>query len=343
MATWYVVSMVLLMATLFWALWDEAFGQRPWKANQREWKDRYSTFLKTARSSSAQSEKDVEANSDYQKLKQDYEQASQQAAARSREINDELRALSAKLLAVQNVFTDRRAYVSALTYNIETTESASSKQSKLDDLKDYEKRTATVVYPDGSRPSYTYPKLEETYNDLKAQRTALSAELGELIKPVSERKEKLDAYVSEHMVDLTPTQIHGLQDKTDAWDPVIMQINVAEANMVDRFETCHKGIREPVKLTAAGMTPKGEKPDEYAQAFTSHPETELLKTHDPDKFGCSPCHQGNGRATTSVEKAHGDYEHWLWPLFPKANVEAGCQNCHAADMVLASNDVEWKV
>ena len=88
------------------------------------------------------------------------------------------------------------------------------------------------------------------------------------------------------------------------------------------------------------MTPKGEKrPDEYAHAFTSHPEPELLKTHDPDKFGCSPCHQGNGRATTSVEKAHGNYEHWLWPLFPKQNAEAGCQTCHAADMHLAVGDV----
>ena len=28
--------------------------------------------------------------------------------------------------------------------------------------------------------------------------------------------------------------------------------------------------------------------------------------------------------------------------FPKENVEAGCQNCHAADMVLASGDVQWK-
>src|SRR5215470_3218490 len=341
MATWYVVSMVLLMVTLFWALWDEAFGQRPWKAYQREWKDRYSAFLKTARSTSAQSEKDVEANGDYQKLKQDYEQASQQAAARTREINDQLRVLSAKILAVQNVFTDRRAYVNALTYNIETTTSASSKENKLKDLERYEQRTATVEYPDGSRPSYTYPKLEETYNDLKAQRTALSAELGELIKPVSERKEKLDAYVSEHMVDLTPTQIHGLQDKTDAWDPVIMQINVAEANIVDRCESCHMGIREPVKLTAAGMTAKGKQPDDYARAFTSHPSPQLLKSHDPDKFGCSPCHQGNGRATTSVEKAHGNYEHWLWPLFPKPNVEAGCQTCHAADMVLVNGDVGW--
>src|SRR5204862_2823660 len=57
------------------------------------------------------------------------------------------------------------------------------------------------------------------------------------------------------------------------------------------------------------------------------------------KFGCSPCHGGNGRATTSVEKAHGHYEHWLWPLFAKQNVEAGCQTCHAADMVLISGDV----
>src|SRR6202140_218862 len=341
MATWYVVTMLILTASLFWALWDEAFGQRPWKAYQREWKDRYSTFLKTARSASAQSEKDVEGNSDYQKLKQDYEQASQQAAARTKEINDELRALSAKILAVQNVFTDRRAYVNALTYDIETTTSASSKQSKLKDLDKYKQQTAVVEYPDGSKATYTYPQLEDTYNDLKTERGKLSAELGELIKPVSDHKAKLDAYVSEHMVNLTPAQIRGLQDKTEALDPAILQINVADANIVDRCESCHMGTREPVKLTAASMSPKGKQPDDYARAFTSHPEPDLLKTHDPDKFGCSPCHQGNGRATTSVEKAHGNYEHWLWPLFPKPNAEAGCQTCHAADMVLVSGDVGW--
>src|SRR5437899_8523217 len=150
------------------------------------------------------------------------------------------------------------------------------------------------------------------------------------------------------MVDLTPTQIDGLRKKTSEWDPKIQQINVADANIVDRCESCHMGAREPVKITSAVMTPKGQKkPDEYARAFVSHPEPELLKVHDPDKFGCSPCHQGNGRATTSVEKAHGNYEHWLWPLFPGPKfdrttgnltnagfIEAGCQTCHAADRVL---------
>jgi cytochrome c551/c552 len=341
LAPHYLVAMLVLTATLFWALWDEDFGQRPWKGFQNEWRSRYSAFLKNAHSQSNTSEKEVESNPEYLALKQAYEQAAQGAAPRIKEINEKLRDLGAQILAVQNTFTDRRAYVSASTYAIETETSASSKQSKQGDLAKYEQEVTTVNYPDGSKKTYDYPHLEEKYNDLRNERTSLSAELGELIKPVNEQKARLDAYVSEHMVNLTPAQITGLLDKTEASSPKIQQINVPEANIVDRCESCHLGIREPVKLTVASMSAKGKKPDEYARAFTTHRDSELLKTHDPEKFGCSPCHQGNGRATTSIEKAHGTYEHWLWPLFPRGNVEAGCQTCHAADMVLVANDVGW--
>jgi cytochrome c551/c552 len=343
LALHYMLAMLVLMGTLFWALWDEDWGQRPWKAFQHQWKERYTTFLKGARSQSSTSEKDVESSADYQALNKAYDQASQAAAPRSKEINDKLRDLSAKILAIQNVFTDRRAYVNALTYEIETDTSASSKQRKQRNLEEYKKEIATIEYPDGSRQNYNFDQLEETYNALKDERTKLGAELGELIKPVNEQKAKLEAYVSEHMVNLTPTRLAGLADKTEVWDPKIVQVNVPEANIVDRCESCHMGIREPVKLTAASMSLKGKKPDEYARAFTSHPEPELLKIHDPEKYGCSPCHQGNGRATTSIEKAHGTYEHWLWPLFPRDNMEAGCQTCHAADMVLVSNTVGWTI
>jgi cytochrome c2 len=339
LAPHYLVAMLVLMATLFWALWDEDFGQRPWKAFQNEWKTRYSAFLKNAHSQSNTSEKEVESDPEYLALKQAYERASQDAAPRIKEINEKLRDLGAELLAVQNTFTDRRAYVSASTYAIETETSDSSRQSKQGDLDKYKQEVTTVKYPDGSSKTYDYPHLEETYNDLRNERTALSAELGELIKPVNEQKAKLDAFLSDHMVSLTPGQITGLLDKTEASSPKIQQINVPEANIVDRCESCHLGIREPMKLTAASMSVKGQKPDHYARAFTTHREPELLKIHDPEKFGCSPCHQGNGRATTSIEKAHGTYEHWLWPLFPKENVEAGCQTCHAADMVLVMSDV----
>ncbi|PYT57467.1 MAG: hypothetical protein DMG46_14005 [Acidobacteria bacterium] len=354
LAPHYVISMVILMATLFWALWDEDFGQRPWKAFQHEWKDRYSTFLKTARSQSGDAQKEIEGSADYQKLKQDYERASQSAAPRIKEINEKLRDLSAQILAVQNVFTDRRAYVSASTYDIETETSPSAKERKRRNLEEYKKESTTAEMPDGKKKTFKdYDELEKTYNDLKNERTELSAELGEIIKPGNEKKELMDAYLTDHMVNLTPSQLTGLQNKTEAWTPKIVQINVNEhnadivredsSNIVDRCESCHMGIREPVKLTAVSMSLKGKKPDEYARAFTSHPEPELLKIHDPDKFGCTPCHQGNGRATTSVEKAHGNYEHWLWPVFPRGNFEAGCQICHSADMVVVTNDVGWVV
>ncbi len=338
LAPHYLIAMVLLMGTLFWALWDESFGQRPWKNFQEEWKTRYVAFLKNVRSQSAESQKQVQSNPEYQALKQAYDQANQQAQPRLKAINDQLREVAAKTLAVQNVFTDRRAYVNASTYEIETS-SPSSKPGKQKDLDKYKAEVTTVKYPDGSKHAYNYPQLEETYNELRNERVQLSTELAGVIKPVNQQKEKLDAYLNENMLSLTPAQIKGLEDKTEAWVPKIQQINVAEANIVDRCESCHMGIREPIKITAASMALKGKRPDEYARAFTSHPEPGLLKTHDPEKYGCSPCHQGNGRATTSVEKAHGTYEHWLWPLFPKGNVEAGCQICHAADMVLVSGDV----
>ena len=38
---------------------------------------------------------------------------------------------------------------------------------------------------------------------------------------------------------------------------------------------------------------------------------------------------------SSVQQGHGRYKHWLWPLYTRQNMEAGCQTCHAADMFLA--------
>ncbi|MGH9498890.1 MAG: c-type cytochrome [Terriglobales bacterium] len=340
----YVVAMVILMATLFWALWDEGYGQRPWKAFQHTWQTRYTAVLDKTISKSEASQAAVESSPDYQALKRVYDQAEEETKAPAAKIKEELADANGKLLAVRSVFTDRRAYVNAINYDIETSTSASSRKSLKQKLTEYEREPATVEFPDHSRKQYTFPQLEEAFNEANAEKTKLSLALGEVLKPVTAANTKMLAYVNDHMVSLTPTQIDGLKRKTESWDPHIVQINVADANIVDRCQSCHMGILEPLKLTAASMTAKGEKqPDEYARAFTSHPEPELLGLHDPEKFGCSPCHQGNGRATTSAEKAHGNYEHWLWPLFPMQNVQAGCQNCHAADMVLASGGTEWKV
>ena len=193
-AAYYVIAMLILMVTLFWALWDEAFGQRPWKAFQHEWKDRYSAFLNTARSKSSQSEKEVEQNPQYQKLEQAYKDANETAKPRRDELQKQITDLSAKILAVQNVFTDRRAYVNALTYEMETETSASAKKSKQKDIDEYKKEKATVEFPDGHKQQYNFHELEETYN--VAQGPAHQAERGtrEVLKPVTEASNKMDAY-----------------------------------------------------------------------------------------------------------------------------------------------------
>ena len=160
----YVVAMVLLMITLFWALWDESFGQRPWKAFQQQWKERYTAFLKTAKSTSAQSEQQVEKNSDYQQLQQTYERAYQRAKPRRDELQKQITDLNSKILAVQGVFTDKRAYANALTYELETDTSASGKESKRKELADYKQKVWTVDYPDGHREKYNFAQLEEKYN-----------------------------------------------------------------------------------------------------------------------------------------------------------------------------------
>ena len=339
----YLIATTILIGTLFWALYDEAWGQRPWKAFQDQWKNRYPAFLNAAKSKSATSEKDVEQSPDYAALKDTYQKAYQDSKADADEARKKLDDASARLLAVQSVFTDRRAYVNALTYEWETSTSDSAKASKKKDIDEYKNQKATVEYPDGKKESYTFEELEKKYNQIRDERTKLSLELGDVLKPVTAAKAKMDEYISDHLVDLTPQQIDGLKKRATEWDPAIVQINVADANIVDRCESCHMNAREPIKVTAAAMTEKGEKkPDEYADAFQSHTQPELLQIHDPEKFGCSPCHQGNGRATTSVEKAHGNYEHWLWPLYPKENAQAGCQSCHAADMMLASGDVQFQ-
>ena len=191
----YVIAMVILMASLFWALWDEAFGQRPWKTFQSEWKQRYSAFLNTAESASAKSEKDVERNPEYQQLEQAYQQAYQAAKPRRDELQKQITELSAKILAVQNVFTDRRAYVNALTYEMETDTTVSGKQGKQNEIKEYKAKLATVEYPNGSKAKYNFQQLEETYNELKDERTKLNAELGEVLKPVTQASTRMSALV----------------------------------------------------------------------------------------------------------------------------------------------------
>ena len=159
----------------------------------------------------------------------------------------------------------------------------------------------------------------------KNRKAQLLQEIVDLQKPYTELLAARDKYLSDRVADVSSGTLAGLLNKMDDFDIGVRQIHIKDVDLVDRCESCHLGTREPVTLTKAAMG--GE------EVFVSHPNKELLKIHDPEKFGCTPCHGGNGVAVDSIEKAHGSNEHWLWPLHSRENFEAGCQQCHVKEIV----------
>ena len=65
--------------------------------------------------------------------------------------------------------------------------------------------------------------------------------------------------------------------------------------------------------------------------FRTHPQSDsLLAKHPVERFGCTPCHGGQGLALTAAA-AHGDGDpHWLDPLVERSLLESRCRACHAA-------------
>ncbi|HET9531210.1 MAG TPA: hypothetical protein VFQ92_12710, partial [Blastocatellia bacterium] len=63
-----VVFSFLLILTLVWSLYDEVFGQRPWRSYQSEFVDRYTTYLEKIRRPQGEAEKEIRSSAEYQEL-----------------------------------------------------------------------------------------------------------------------------------------------------------------------------------------------------------------------------------------------------------------------------------
>ncbi|MEX2117079.1 MAG: c-type cytochrome [Bacteroidota bacterium] len=90
---------------------------------------------------------------------------------------------------------------------------------------------------------------------------------------------------------------------------------------IDRCQTCHLGWGESVM-------------EDAPQPFTKHPLPELLAVHNPETFGCTPCHRGQGPALTEGF-AHGfEDKHWETPILKGVETYATCNTCHSEETVL---------
>ncbi|MHC4853050.1 MAG: c-type cytochrome, partial [Planctomycetota bacterium] len=93
----------------------------------------------------------------------------------------------------------------------------------------------------------------------------------------------------------------------------LRQAFLPEIGRVDRCQSCHIGIEDPAMA-------------DQEQPLRSH-SGDLLQTHPPEDFGCTICHQGQGRATW-LPDGHGDISHWERPMLRGPLIYTSCGQCH---------------
>jgi cbb3-type cytochrome oxidase cytochrome c subunit len=91
----------------------------------------------------------------------------------------------------------------------------------------------------------------------------------------------------------------------------LRQIVLTDPERVDRCASCHAAVEDP---SYAGLP----------LPLAYHPNHDR---HPFDRFGCTICHQGQGRATTR-EAAHGRVEHWDRPMLESKYIQSACAKCH---------------
>src|SRR5215471_16605100 len=326
------VASLLLLLSLVWGLYDEMYTIRPWKSYQARFVKLYSRYLKTAEGGEAQLEQQIKASPEYKRLDADMQTAEKAAmpgaSAIDKKINQDL---VPKILALNDPFQVVRSHIGALTYEIEVSHSDSRKESLRKEIEELKKETQKIDLPGEDKPRVMdFKAMADQLQAWKDEKARLLQQRVDLMKDATALRVKRDQYLSDRIADASTVTLAAVENGLDKFDIRIRQIHIKDVDLVDRCESCHLGTREPVTLTKASMG--GE------EVFVSHPNKELLKIHDPERFGCTPCHGGNGAALSSVEKAHGYNKFWLWPLHHQENIDAGCQQCHAREVVTEMAD-----
>ena len=350
-----LISAFLLLLTVAWSLYTEFFGLRPWRDYQNRFRTLYAGYLQKQIDQRRKAEQALYATPDYQKLKAAADNAARTVLPADRQITDQIDLLDRQRAILTPDFQDARGKVGALTYQLEQIPESdkSAKASKLKELNEARAFTYELNWPtaNGTAPrKFNYDDLNNTFTGIMSEKATLVGKRGDQDKSAKDAQTTLDAFVKERLPGLGSADMEGLQHSAQGLDVKLRQINVnppgtqinyvGGVGLVDRCQSCHVAT-DPLLVPPVMTLTKADLgvPKDMDAPFTSHPDPDLLKFHPLEKFGCSPCHGGNGRALDTVERAHGRYEHWLWPMYYPANYDAGCQQCHAADAITEHADV----
>lgn len=306
--TYFLVFSALLILGTLWAVVDEVIVRRPWKEYQTRYYELAAAKLDSLKNASLA------------------EIDSSQAAA-------------------------LKASLDSATVGIKSSEYTTAVDQKEILLKQLDVVTTNWRFSrsrsDAAYYQYQRVKLDEGREDAKLRKEVddddssaarYFGDMGVINSKIAIHDETINKYKDEYTKALKAYQdlyakVTSYEGKAEKLRGAPLQIRQVVLNdfeftpfqeikaRVDRCQTCHLGWKDETMADAP-------------EPFREHPLPELLKIHNPETFGCTPCHRGQGPAL-SAGFAHGDKdEDWHTPILRGTDIYATCNSCHSTETIL---------
>jgi mono/diheme cytochrome c family protein len=335
-ALWLVMSLLLLVGAL-WAVADDNIFRRPWK----KWQAGFNR-LEISRVEDAIGAED-------QRLAADpaHQEAEKQLAAAQAEVSTGETAK--QIAALQRDLDDAVRADQSKDLNLRFIKSELEELRFLfDDAKHHGRPTDAILERIQQKSALQVERqkiysdsqghIEDLRNQIKAKESAVKTAEDALAK-LGAKRDELQQKLENISLGRFPGPSASPPFIRNEWQPKIPKISQVVLEgfdrnafkqpvaRVDRCTSCHSGINKP------GF-------EDQPNPWKTHPKRELfLGKHDPDKFGCTPCHNGDGTAVNSDKAAHCSYydadgelhEVHLreeWALFRGPKMQANCIKCH---------------
>jgi len=313
-----------LVVVSLWAIFDDNFTRRPWKKYQTEFNR---LDYERAKAAYEAEDKKLQANANYIALVKRLE--AEKKSLSHGELSQRLENLRLEETERNVRFTELDQEVKFIKSELEEAwyeydhavqqgKSPRPYQSRIDELDNEQ------------------AKLEPDLEEARQKRQEIKAEIKKLqagIKTLADSLSKLTAdrdkwlqVMQNATVSLGPLTLSKIPNIKQTVLPEFDRNNFAEPTArVDRCQSCHSGIKR------AGF-------ENEPNPFKTHPRRKVLladNAHPTEKFGCTPCHAGQGAAVNSPEQAHdgksygvSERRYWEHPLLRRTKVQSSCASCH---------------
>ncbi len=307
-STRYFWCSLILMGTTFWAVFDMIWVRSPWQRTQMQFNEmEHGQLVTVCDELVAQMDKDA-----YAALEKSLEEARAelQGEAYQKALADSAK-VAREIADVVQAYRFSKSEADAEYYLFKEAQYHKEESGYQEHGNKYRADSAKAV------------EWKVKWDDAEARKLEIQTTLAGSRQKITETRAQMTAMTKD--IDDLAFRLDRINERSIKIQQVVMPEFVKGnftnfLNNVDRCHTCHTAISR-----------KGF--ENLEQPFATHPALDtLLKIHPIERFGCAPCHDGQGSALQSVKFAHGEVKHWEHPLLRGPFAYSGCNKCHANEL-----------